>query len=60
MGSVLTCMTCHWRPRQGGMGQNKTQPSPQGLRPKPQDLQVSQITCSQKLKGNQPYSFFRQ
>lgn len=44
----------------GVEGENKTQPSPGGPQPKPQELQVSQIACSQKMKGNQPHSFFRQ
>lgn len=62
MGSLRTCMTSHWRlgDGAGGQGENKTQPSPQGPRFKPQEPQVSQIACSQKPKGNQPHSFFTQ
>lgn len=56
MSSLWTCMTSHWRPGDEGWGKNKIQQSSQDLRSKPQVLQVSQIACSQKPKGNQLHS----
>lgn len=60
MGFLQTCTTLHWRPGEE-MGESEPTPTLSSCSPQPkaQELQVSQIVCSQKLKGNQPHSFLR-
>lgn len=60
MGFFQTCMTFHWRPGEE-MGEREPTPTLSSCSPQPkvQELQVSQIMHSEKLKGNNLHSFLR-